>query len=267
MDVGNSDAAILAVRPEPFVLIVGPAMRRVPAEALEGALRRMGLRPEQVASDAADGGLPRFRIHLGALSLLAEPATGATLDEADPLDSSTSLLATVLPGDWREPGHCWIFRPDAGAVPTRDLFTMMVLLIDLLDASHIFWTPARLWSDAEQYRAAIAETRESGMPPVLHLVAFRRREGDKGEDSASVGTRGLALFAGQELEARIPAGWTVAGVVRRLARLALDMMVHGPVRDVQGVGGLEAGEWVRLVPEEASGGGRATVRVEFGGAS
>ena len=99
----------------------------------------------------------------------------------------------------------------------REFFKMMVLLIDLFDASHLFWSPARLWSDASQFRASIAEMLASGMPPVLHLVAFRRREGAGG---ASMGTRGLALFAGQELEAPVPDGWTVAEMVRRLSRLA-----------------------------------------------
>lgn len=262
MDVGNSDAAILAVRPEPFVLIVGPAMRQASMETVEHELRRMGFRPERVESGEAKDDLLRFRIRFGMLSLLAERATSAALDTADPQRPSTSLLASVLPGDWREAGHCWIFRPEAEDESSPDLFKAMVLLIDLFDASHIFWTPARLWSDAEQYRAAIAEMHESSMPPVLHLVAFRRRESEVG---GSVGTRGLALFAGQELEARIPAGWTVAGVVRRLARLALDMMIHGPVRDAGGVQGLEPGEWIRLIPQASSDKGSATVRVEFGG--
>src|SRR3546814_15721579 len=88
---------------------------------------------------------------------------------------------------------------------------MMVLLIDLFDASHIFWSPARLWSDAPQFRASIAEMLASGMPPVLHLVAFRRKDLRSG---ASITTRGLALFAGPELEARIPNGWTVAEMVQ-----------------------------------------------------
>ena len=279
MDVGNPDALILPVPPEPFALIVGAAMQGGSNEAVEAALRRMGLRPERVEGDGTDAAArvaaPRFRLTFGAVSVLAGPAADAALDLADPDHPSTSLLAASLPRRWRESGACWVFIPERdpkrdGAPgsstvrPTRmrEFFKMMVLLIDLFDASHIFWSPARLWSDAPQFRASIAELLASGMPPVLHLVAFRRRE--NGAD-ASMGTRGLALFAGQELEARIPVGWTVAEMVRRLSRLALDMMLNGPVQYARTMRGLEAGEWIDLSPGVASGGSqRSTVLVEFG---
>src|SRR3546814_2830630 len=89
----------------------------------------------------------------------------------------------------------------------------------------------------------------SGMPPVLHLVAFRRRDAG---DGAIMVTRGLALFAGQELEARIPGGWTVAEMVRRLSRLALDMMLNGPVHTARTMRGLDAGEWIDRSEEHTS---------------
>ncbi len=274
MDVGNSDALILPVPPEPFALIVGDAMQRGSADALETALRHMGLRPERVDDGPSGAGAliapPRFRLRFGAASVLAGRAADAALDAADPDHPSTSLLAASLPRDWRQGGHCWMFVPESDDDPAmstepptrmREFFKMMVLLIDLFDASHIFWSPARLWSDAQQFRGSIAEMLTSGMPPVLHLIAFRRREDAAG---ASMGTRGLALFAGQELEARIPGGWTVAEMVRRLSRLALDMMLNGPVRGTRTMRGLEAGEWIDLLPQTAAGGQRSTVVVEFG---
>ncbi|MGN7929396.1 hypothetical protein [Sphingopyxis sp. 22461] len=280
MDVGNPDALILPVPPEPFALIVGAAIQGGSSEAVETALRRMGLRPERVEGEgggadvAARVAAPRFRLTFGAVSVLAGPAAGAALDLADPDHPSTSLLAASLPRRWRESGACWVFIPERDpkrdAVPgastvqptrMREFFKMMVLLIDLFDASHIFWSPARLWSDAPQFRASIAEMLASGMPPVLHLVAFRRRE--NGAD-ASMGTRGLVLFAGQELEARIPVGWTVAEMVRRLSRLALDMMLNGPVQHARTMRGLEAGEWIELLPPLRSTDHRSTVIVEFG---
>lgn len=274
MDVGTRDAAILPVPPEPFALIVGAAMRGDTDEALEASLRHMGLRPERFDGDTGDVAAslapPRFRLTFGAMSVLAGRAAGGALDMADPDHPSTSLLAASLPRDWRDDGQCWIFIPeghDAAASPARqparmrEFFKMMVLLIDLFDASHIFWAPARLWSDAPQFRASIAEMLASGMPPVLHLVAFRRRETDAG---ASMGTRGLALFAGQELEARIPGGWTVAEMVRRLSRLALDMMLNGPIRHARTMRGLGAGEWIDVSPQPAGGSRRSTVVVEFG---
>lgn len=278
MDVGNKDTLILPVPPEPFALIVGAAMQGGSDDRLETSLRHMGLRPERIAAPGSDIasriGAPCFRLTFGAVSILAGPAAGATLDLSDPDHPSTSLLAASLPGRWRDHGACWVFLPErdpdrdgADAIsvekPTRmrEFFKMMVLLIDLFDASHIFWSPARLWSDAPQFRASIAEMLASGMPPVLHLVAFRRQETGSG---ASMGTRGLVVFAGQELEARIPGGWTVAEMVRRLSRLALDMMLNGPVRHARTMRGLEAGEWIDLSPISRGGGQRSTVRVEFG---
>jgi hypothetical protein len=276
MDVGDRDALILPVPPEPFALIVGQRTQGGAPDAIETALRHMGLRPERADDDtdlAARIAVPRYRLTFGGVSLLAGRAADAALDTADPEHPSTSLLAASLPRDWRERGQCWIFIPEgaeaaggtgASAAQTtrmREFFKMMVLLIDLFDASHIFWSPARLWSDAPQFRASIAEMLASGMPPVLHLVAFRRHETDRG---ASMGTRGLALFAGQELEARIPGGWTVAEMVRRLSRLALDMMLNGPIRHARTTSGLEAGEWIDLSPQGAGGATRSTVVVEFG---
>ncbi|HWV59052.1 MAG TPA: hypothetical protein VN034_00235 [Sphingopyxis sp.] len=274
MDADDRDALILPVPPEPFALILGPAMRGAPDEAIETSLRHMGLQPERVR-DAGAGPdarifAPRFRVKFGAVSVLAGPAAGAALDLADPDHPSTSLLAASLPRSWRESGDCWIFIPEnrGSAAPPRaqttrmrEFFKMMVLMIDLFDASHIFWSPARLWSDAPQFRASIAEMLASGMPPVLHLVAFRRK--DLG-DGASMRTRGLALFAGQELEARIPDGWTVAEMVRRLSRLALDMMLNGPVRTARTMRGLDAGEWIDLLPPMDGASQRSTVIVEFG---
>lgn len=271
MDADDRDALILPVPPEPFALILGSAMRCASDDALETSLRHMGLQPERVgATPDARIGLSCFRMTFGAVSVLAGPATGAALDLVDPEHPSTSLLAASLPRGWSESGDCWIFIPEnhgAGPPPReqttrmREFFKMMVLLIDLFDASHIFWSPARLWSDAPQFRASIAEMLASGMPPVLHLVAFRRRETDEG---AIMRTRGLALFAGQELVARIPAGWTVAEMVRRLSRLALDMMLNGPVLRARTARGLAAGEWIALTPGPVTGSRQSTVAVEFG---
>src|SRR3546814_12362912 len=91
------------------------------------------------------------------------------------------------------------------------------------------------------------------MPPGLHLIAFRRRESAGG---GLVATRGLAAFAGQELEAAVPPGWTMADMVKRLSRLALDLILNGPVREAQVVNGLFPGESVRMTPLERSEEGR-----------
>lgn len=271
MDAGNSDAPVLPVPPEPFALIIGSSLRDPAAASLETALRHMGLRPEQASSDRPDIlariAPPLFRLRFGQASVLAGCAADAALDFVDPADPATSLLAARLPPGWREGGQCWMFVPEEDGrggreqtMQMREFFKMMVLLIDLFDASHFFWSPARLWSDAPQFRASVAEMLASGMPPVLHLVAFRRHEV---EGADFVGTRGLALFSGQELEGAIPKGWTVAEMVKRLARLSLDMMLNGPVRENRRIRGLERGEWVQLMlPTGASQ--QTPLRVEFG---
>lgn len=270
MNAGNTNALARPAPPEPFALVIGEAMRGRPMDALETALRHMGFRPERIDGDDMGIMAPCFRLHFGVSTVVAGPANDAVLDDADPDHPSTSLLAASLPRDWRQDGGCWMFVSDVGDEPSpssgqptrmREFFKTMVLLIDLFDASHLFWSPARLWSDAAQFRASIAEMLTSGMPPVLHLVAFRRRDDGAG---ASMGTRGLALFAGQELEARIPDGWTVADMVRRLSRLALDMMLNGPVRHQRTTRGLESGEWIDLSPSGRKGGDGSMVIVEFG---
>ena len=221
MDVDDRDALILPVPPEPFALILGPAMRGASSNAIETSLRHMGLQPERIgdAGTAPDARIaaPCFRMAFGAVSVLAGPAAGAALDLADPDHPSTSLLAASLPRGWRESGDCWIFIPESDRAVSssqttrmREFFKMMVLLIDLFDASHLFWSPARLWSDAPQFRASIAE------------------------------------------------------MVRRLSRLALDMMLNGPVRTARTMRGLDAGEWIDLLPPMDGASQRSTVIVEFG---
>lgn len=272
MNVGASDALILPVPPEPFAMIVGPGMRSADPGAVETAIRHMGLRPERLGEGNARIAGPAFRLFFGPLTILAGPAAEAALDLADTVHPSTSLLGVTLPQDWRDRDQCWVFIPEeaadahaAGESPTRirEFFKMMVLLIDLFDASHIFWSPARLWSDAPQFRASVAEMLVSGMPPVLHLVAFRRHETDRGE---MIGTRGLALFAGQELVGRMPRGWTVADMVKRMARLTLDIMLNGPVAGPQRLRGMGTHEWIALSPQGEGGDHRSMVLVEFGAA-
>jgi len=257
MKTGSSEA--VTAPGVPFALLAGAGLIAVSPGQMESALRHMGLRPE--ATVPVDGGEPGFRLHLGDLRVSAVRADALQLRLADPDDRATSLLGVALPRHWRE--TCWVFVPEEGAAarPSYDgFYRMLVLLIDLFDAEQLFWSPARLWTDARQFRGAIAEMQTSGMPPVLHLVAFRRRDGAAGE---VVTTRGLAVFAGQELEAPVPAGWDMAAMVKRLARLALDMMLNGAVTRAQQAPGLERGESVALTPQPGDGGRPATVLVEF----
>lgn len=262
MNAGYIDAAIPAVPAGPFALIVAPRA----ADDMEAALRRMGLQPRRTSSADARVAAPAFRLRLGGMNVLAGPAADAALDIADPTHPATSLLAASLGKGWRSGGRCWVFVPELAAgdllppAPMREFSKMLVLLVDLFAASHVFWSPAQLWSDAAQFRAAVAEMLASGMPPVLHLIAFRRRTLGDGE---WIGTRGLAIFAGQELEARVPAGWTTADMIKRLARVALDVMLNGPVREAVQAQGLGRGERMALSPHRGEPGTAGTLLVEI----
>lgn len=267
MQTDTSSTSIIPATPDPHVLIVG----RPAGGDAEASFRRMGLCPEPIEVDGderVEGGL--LRLHFGSISARIGQASTDALIAADPLHPATSLLAARLPVDWRSAEQVWELTPedingddppDVRAARLREFFKMALLLVDLFDASHVFWSAARLWSDAPQFRSAVAEMLTSGMPPVLHLIAFRRGEAPSGE---VMRTRGLTLFGGQELEAAIPPGWTVAEMVRRLARIALDIILHGPVTEARGLQGLGPGEWVSLAPVPDPTGSRTLVRVEFG---
>lgn len=233
----------------PFALMVGPAWRTISRQQAEETLNRMGLRPCPTVSTGGDMGQPCFRIFFGGTSMLMGPASEAWLAGMDPQDPRTSYIATHVPDDWRRMGHIWHFRPE-GRRPLgngSEFYKMMLLLLDMCGATHLFWDPAALWSDAQMFRTALAELLTSGMPPVLHQVAFRRVAAGR------VQTRGLSYFAGHEIEAVLPDGMDVQAAVRRLARLAIDAMLNGPYDRATEVEGMEAGEHIRLLPQPVKG--------------
>lgn len=247
----------------PFALIAAGGTTTLGDDAeMAAALRRMGLRPE--AGDDAS----LLRLHFGAVTLCAGRADDAMLAIADPATPGTSMISHPLPPAWRNGGGCLTVLPSidgrdaadgsARANALREFFKAMALLIDLFDASHFYWSAAQLWSDAGQLRAAVAEMLVSGMPPVLHLVAFR---GDA--TGPTVRTCGLAHFAGQELVATGPPEWAMPQMTKRLARVALDMILNGAVRAERRYRGLDAGEWVQLTPQSADGERPARVVVAF----
>lgn len=246
----------------PFTLIVADARSIGDDEHLAMQFRRMGLRPAR-AGDAAS-----LRLHFGDLTILARRAGPAELAAVDPSHPGTSILVQALPPDWQTAGACLSFTPTLDLQMTpgsvranilREFFKAMVLLVDLFDATHLFWSPARLWSDARKFREAVAEMLVSGMPPILHLVAFR---GERADGAMCVQTIGLAQFSGQELVADCPAHWSMPAVTKRLARIALDMVLNGDVPRARRYRGLEPGEWIILSPQQTETSG-AQVRVEF----
>src|SRR3546814_10114782 len=150
MNAGDSEALNPPV-PEPHVLIVGSALRSEASDLIEISLRRMGLQPKRIGGHEGKDGAAAVRIALGQAIATIDRPGDAALAAADPADRGTSSLATSLPSGWASVGTCWRVTPgaeDAASVltpaATREFFKLVVLLIDLFDASHIFWSPARL---------------------------------------------------------------------------------------------------------------------------
>jgi hypothetical protein len=233
----------------PFAYMVSPEWHGATAARVEAALTRIGLRPCPTVALGNDLAQPCFRIFFGKTSMLLGPASASWLAGADPDDARNSCLAVQLPPVWRRHGHIWRFRPEGrGAVEDgSEAYKMMLLLLDLFGAKQLFWDAAALWSDAEDFRTGLTHLLGSGLPPVLHQVAFRA-VGDE-----RVRTRGLSYFAGQELEMAVSGGWETAEVLRRLAILAQDVMVNGAYDSAVRVSGAEQGEWIWLRPQAARG--------------
>ncbi|MEY4269817.1 MAG: hypothetical protein RLZZ58_1033 [Pseudomonadota bacterium] len=255
----------------PFALLAGdPAA--VAHDGLSARLRRMGFRPEPAAGDAVAAlidGAP-LRLAFGALNVLAGPPSTAMCAASAPGADGVTAAGPPPPADWADRAIAFVpeSMPRADDTPPpaaqryfdRRFFEMLVLLIDTFDADYLYWSPARLWSRADLFRTAVTEMLDSGMPPVLHLVAFGARTQGAG---TGVETRGLAHFTGQEMAARPPSTMDHRDVVRRLARLALDMMINGPILNARRFPGLDAGEVLVVRPAPGADGASPHIDVAW----
>ncbi len=221
----------------PYLLFLAGQSRRLDGTTLEPEFRRMGLNPRGAVPAAAHyAGLfvdPPLEVGFASQRALAGPAR-PDLAELNNVADARRVLA------------CVPLDPSSGDRVScgRELFKLAVLLIDLCSADQIYWSPAGLWSDARQFQAAVTEMLASGMPPVLHLVAFRPTTNGTGMQ-----TQGLAHFAGQELVATEAAGLDRAGLLRRMARLAIDIMINGAVQAPRNFPGLVQGERISVRPD------------------
>lgn len=226
---------------QPFLLLAGCTPAVLGANRLEPALRRMGLQPEASLSCAEaalfEGAVQTIRFgdhsaHVGRAAAGVVQASASAMAGPEPDDILACVPVSAADGD--------------RVAYSRELFKIAVLLIDATGADQLYWSPAGLWSDARQFRAAVAEMLISGMPPVLHLIAFRPDPA-----SAALRSHGLAYFAGQELEVRDGGNLAQKDVVRRLARLAIDIMINGAIRAPRDFPGLTSDERVRVEPSES----------------
>lgn len=227
-----------------FLLLAGGAGAFNDADALSAQLRRMGLRPDAIADmPAALAGTyhpPSWQVRLGSLQVQLAMARrdgwvmgdAAAATGVDPAKLAPALLVTPQAG-----------AQDAARVgQSRELFKLACLLADAVDAQQFYWSPARLWSPMPVFRRAVEEMLTSGMPPVLHLVAFPT------DEAGRMMTRGLAFYCGQELVVTAANGLPPPEQLRRLARLAIDMMANGPIRAARRFQGMVAGEMVAVAP-------------------
>ena len=131
------------------------------------------------------------------------------------------------------------------AAMAQHLCAVASLLVPAFGLTHMFWHPADLWSDAAALGAATIAMESSGLPPVLHLVAFdvphmAHRAHDR------LVSHGLSWFCGCELQLDGPVTLSTGDYVRRAARLAIDVMVHGNPGGPRIVPGLDPTERLKI---------------------
>ena len=128
------------------------------------------------------------------------------------------------------------------------LCCVAAILGTAMRAERLYWQPAHLWSPVAALSQAVAAMEAEGLPPVLHLIAFRYADTQGGTASHLLQSRGLAHFCGLELMLDYPADMAQTDALRRLARLAIHAMVAGPLRAGAAVEGLSAGETLTVGP-------------------
>jgi hypothetical protein len=245
MDKGSPPHTALVDGLSPFLLLANCDPKLFDEGVFEPNLRRMGLEPSAAMVPPADPALfagECLEIHFAEQRALAGRLSDATIQRVmhpdRPLQSAEVLVCAPI-GAAR----------GSKVADSRELFKLTVLLIDLTRADQIYWSPAGLWSDAWTFRAAVAEMLVSGMPPVLHLIAF-----NPAGAGGALRSNGLAFFASQELEVRDDGGLLQRELVRRLARLAIDAMINGAIAARRSFPGLVADERIDVVPGVDRGG-------------
>lgn len=255
---------------QPLLLLAVSHQPQQDSAVQEQELRRMGLMPE-----AVDEALTYFagqatgqvwKIRFGQRAFLTAQIDsdywlphwlGTDVEVAGSRPNLTANYGAMLA---LAPLAGTVIAPeDSDIASTRALLKVATLLADMTGASHIFWSPARLWSEIPAFRSAVTEMLDSGMPPLLHLVAFV-----DGQGGQYLETRGLSYFCGQELRLIDAGNLSRTEQVRRLARLSLDMMMNGAIAVPRRFPGLGAGESIAVAPGGAESGGASVlvVRIE-----
>lgn len=245
--------------PETLAILSGIPPHLLSEDIFAATLGRMGLDPGAMTDgNLADIAARHIPIGLAArafdLFLIdADADIAARFTGHHP--GAEGRLFTPTPGPLL--GLRWLAErtpsPRAGIDP---VLTMMAMLNAFFFARFILWYPARLWTHAPAFANAVEKYVGGDLLPVLRLAAFDEAQGA----AATIVTRGLAPFTGQELRAETGVLGPVE-TTRRLARLALDMFDHGAVARATTIDGLEPGERIVLTPREKAGDTPGTVAV------
>lgn len=218
------------------------------------------------ADVAGDAG--RLGSMLARLGVLEPPTTGAVADWPLTISAITGITGKPMPlrlvggaaartaltacGEHHDAPH--IIGLSLGQITpadrTRAVQTMArlaSLIGAAVDAEAIYWPPAKLWSDAVELPHAVAAMEGGGMPPILHFIRFwSPRPGEMITD-------GLGWLAGHELAATMPSDMTLAEGVRRLARVAIDLMLNGSMAGDMVIAGLAGGERIQIHLPQVAG--------------
>ncbi len=143
--------------------------------------------------------------------------------------------------------------------PVPVIFEKMLELASKIGANlnytAVFWRPAQLITGAQYFDESISQMASGGILPVLSLIDFRSINCNSHQ------TFGLAHFSGQEICLQTPEGMTENDRLRRLVRLALDAILHGPVIGTVTAEGISPGERVSM--ELGTGSTRVLARTYF----
>jgi hypothetical protein len=242
---GDPRALLFLTRPS-----AAPASAAV-AEPLASLAHRLGLTAFTAApvppTDGETATAPIVLV-LAGTSIILYPAAAAQAMVADGLlaaepagpDAAPVIVAALEMAAPLPP------RGPERIIAAQRLCCVAAMLAAGLSATRIAWVPAALWSAAADLGDAIAAMEHEGLPPILHLIAFTL---DAVPDAprAALQSRGLAFFADCELRLDYPAQIAPADALRRLARLAIHVMLNGMPAPGLVVPGLVAGEQLRAV--------------------
>lgn len=127
------------------------------------------------------------------------------------------------------------------AQAVQRLAFLAAALVGPLGASTMFWPPAQLWSNANELADAVIMMEAQGLPPLLHFVAFNTAPTPSDGEHGII-TRGLMWVVGHEIEVSAPLSFSRPELLRRAARLGVDVMANGAYSHAVTVPGLTKGE-------------------------